>query len=53
MLQGTDREKIRQRTEKWVRAHLRNRMKVFHELQSAPLRERRASSPSSWSRTSG
>ena len=37
MLQGTDREKIRQRTEKWVRAHLRNRMKVFHELQSAPL----------------
>ncbi|MGB1148222.1 MAG: disulfide oxidoreductase, partial [Alphaproteobacteria bacterium] len=50
LLQGTDREKIRdwmaavttkekirQRIEKWTRAHLRNRMKIFHELQSAPL----------------
>ena len=38
LLQGTDREKIRQRIEKWTRAHLRNRMKNFHELQSAPLK---------------
>ena len=38
MLQGTDREKIRQRVEKWTRAHLRNRMKIFHDLQAAPLK---------------
>ena len=38
LLQGTDREKIRQRVEKWTRAHLRNRMKVFHDLQAAPLK---------------
>lgn len=38
LLQGTDREKIRQRIEKWTRAHLRNRMKIFHELQAAPLK---------------
>ena len=38
LLQGNDREKIRQRIEKWTRSHLRNRMKIFHELQSAPLK---------------
>ncbi len=38
LLQGNDREKIRQRVEKWTRSHLRNRMKIFHELQAAPLK---------------
>ena len=38
LLQGNDREKIRQRIEKWTRSHLRNRMKIFHELQAAPLK---------------